>query len=288
MTNFDKITVSTQTYIARSNLNNIDLSKLNESLTPSEEILVISYKGMSRGENPKKKKKKKKPVTQEFKANNFSNCVTLDIQVEKDINVKIFNNGVFQLTGCKCYQHAKDSVEIVWRLIEAEGCYTFKTEGGFVKDAFEVYIISAMRNVDFRLGFEVDREELSKHVNDHTNYTVSPMVNGFMGVQITIPIETTHNMIIHRLNIKDGEFTDSEDTYEKFWTDVDPSPEKLQVSRSVTISVFQTGKVLMSGIDYMYEVDCYNWFISLIHAIKDKIMIVKKTKKTFMKKVVIT
>lgn len=280
MLDFNDIKVSTQTYIVRSNLQRINLDKIMSSLCLTDNVLSITYQGVSRGDVVKKKKKKGP------KGNNFLNCVTLSIMVEKKINVKIFNNGVFQLTGCKCYDHARTSVIVIWNTLKPLDCIEgFKSDGGYSKGVFEAYIISAMRNVDFILGFEVDRERLGNHITNNTTYKVTPMVNVFMGVKITIPLETIKDLVVYRtrIDLETNKVTETEDVYERFLTEVEVNPAKLKEPRSISISVFQTGKVLMSGIDFMYQVGCYNWFVNTIQNIKDDIEIKKKEKKTFRK-----
>ena len=303
MDDFSNIKVSTQTYIIHSNLDNVDLlsvlerieldvpyDDISEDYDDSDEydgiafprLIGASYKQTHRGQA----KRRKLPAPKNTTGKNFLNCVSLTIQLDpsKNINVKLFHNGVFQLTGCKCYEHAKKSLVIIWsRMDKIEGLCVFKKNSGFSSTHMEAYIVSAMRNVDFRLGFNINREALTKHVMQNTAYKTADITQSFMGVQLTIPIEYVGDMIIHKLSFyPDREFTDETVRYDEFW-DVKPDTRaKAKKPKSVTISVFQTGQVLMSGIDEKYQIPVFKWFVDEINKIKESIMVKKKEEKTFI------
>lgn len=69
------------------------------------------------------------------------------------INIKLFKNGSFQMTWCKCYFDAKISIVSIWKAI--------KNILNLDDKNFQVYIVSALRKINFKLGFEVDREARS-------------------------------------------------------------------------------------------------------------------------------
>lgn len=301
MDDFSAIKVSTQTFIIHSNLDSINLSSLQEKIpldvayediSDDEEecgiefprIITVSYKGKDRG----KPKKRKKIVTTEGK--NFLNCVSFTVQIDpnKNINVKLFNNGVFQLTGCKSYSHAQKALVTVWKAIQkTPTVFQYKQGTRFPDSYMECYVVSAMRNVDFRLGFEIDREALGAHINNNTDYKIVPIIQGFMGVQLSIPIKSVSDMIIHKISFPPDlgdeiEFLDEKMRYDAFW-EIKPTEKiKAQKEKSITIAVFQTGKVLISGIDEMYQEPVFQWFIKEIKSIQDSIMIKKEEPKTFV------
>lgn len=303
MDDFANIKVSTQTYIIHSNLDNVNLSSVLDNIAldlPYEEIsedyydcddydgvtfpriIGVSYKGIERGKSRKRKTRTPKHES----SKNFLNCVSLTIQFDpdKNINVKLFHNGVLQLTGCKCYDHARKALIIIWSSMEKiEGLCRFKKNTGFSSTHMEAFIVSAMRNVDFRLGFEIDREALGLHITNNTAYKIAPIVQSFMGVQLSVPIESVGNMLIHKMSFyPDREFVDEVVRYDEFW-DVKPEVKAKAVKpKAVTIAVFQTGQVLMSGIDEMYQTPVFEWFINEIAAIQDTIKIKTKTEKTFI------
>ena len=103
---FKDIPVSTQTFTVKTNMFfTVDLEHLFNKMNLDEFIISIKYKTQTKGEFKKKKTKKK---TNSKK--NFLNCITVVILFDKKINVKVFKNGVFQLTGCKNLHHAKQSI----------------------------------------------------------------------------------------------------------------------------------------------------------------------------------
>ena len=56
-------------------------------------------------------------------------------------------------------------------------------------DNFEAILVPAMRNIDFSLGFYVNREELDSYINEETEYTSLLETSfGYTGVNIKIPM----------------------------------------------------------------------------------------------------
>lgn len=306
MDDFSTIKVSTQTFIIHSNLDAINLSLIQETIplhvayediSDDEDdedcgiefprVIAVSYKGKHRGKAKKRTTKADYPIKEGSK--NFLNCVSFTVQIDpnKNINVKLFNNGVFQLTGCKCYTHAQIALVVIWKVIQKTTNIKYKQGTGFSDSYMEAYVVSAMRNVDFRLGFEIDREALGTHIINNTDYKIVPIIQGFMGIQLSIPIDTVADMIIHKISFPpdledDEEFVDEKIRYDAFWV-IKPSEKiKAQKKKAITIAVFQTGKVLISGIDEMYQEPIFQWFIKEIKSIQDSIMIKKNEPKTFV------
>lgn len=250
---FEQIPVSTQTFITRSNAATIDLDKLYEKLTIRESIIAVSYKEKTKEKQPSEPTKKK----------NFLNCITLKIKLDKIINVKIFNNGVFQMTGCKKLDHARQCSKIIINELHPD-CYTL--DG----DNFIVYIISVMRNVNSELGFRVNRDDLGYFIDQNTPYKVPPSPD-YMGVKIRIPLTDIDDLKILRVDCKTGD--ESTVTYRDYFTNIHPDPSRLSKKHFISISVFQNGKVLMSGVDFEYQVNHYVWFMQLIDKIKPMILV---------------
>lgn len=294
MNDFSAIKVSTQTFIIHSNLDSVNLLAVQEKIpldaayediSDDEEseiefprIIAAAYKEKVRG----KPKKRKKVLSEGGK--NFLNCVSFTVQIDpkKNINVKLFNNGVFQLTGCKCYEHARKALVIVWKAMRKLDVFAYKRDSGFSASYMEAYVVSAMRNVDFRLGFEINREALATHISTNTEYKIVPIIQGFMGVQLSIPIESVADMIVHKISFPEEEFLEEKVRYNAFW-EIKPTEKiKAQKEKAITIAVFQTGKVLISGIDEMYQEPVFQWFIKEIKSIQNSIMIKKDIEKTFV------
>lgn len=255
MLDFYDIPVSTQTYVARSNISDIKLNDLFEKIVPNDRVIGIRK--------------------------NFLNCISLTIMIEKKINIKIFRNGSFQMTGCKHYAHANHCITVVIEEFRAyPECYTL------TDDDFCVYIISAMRNVNFELGFKINREALGVYIHKNTDFYVPPMTKGYMGVKINIPLSDVNNLKIFKLNFsKDSPPVETTTNYLEFFSKISPDEKKLKQPRQISISVFQNGKVLMSGIDLDYQIDHYNWFINLIDEIKPIVCMEPAPKKSFKNRI---
>ena len=253
--NFSDAKVSTQTFIAYSNIGDINLRSLYEELETSSRIVAVSYKEMERGV-PKKKKKIKK---------NFLNCVScvVQIRVDKRVAVKIFNTGTFQLTGCKCFDHARRAVTAVWR--------EMKTFVG----PMDAYVVSVMRNIDFGLGFAIDRERWREHVANNTRYETTPIVRRVSaGIKLTIPVSS--DPIVRKLS-----FDPSGRRTETVASRAESLRIRPSVESTVTITVFSSGKVSMSGTDETCQKPAYDWFVDEIRVARDAIEVKKAPSKTF-------
>lgn len=298
---FADIPVSTQTFTVRSNIEHIELQNFYELLQPTNvfdkvdgstdqndkiekqggSIVCIKYKTLYKGENCVAKVKKRK--TAEIKNNptkkNFLNCVTLIISIEKRINVKIFKNGVFQLTGCKNISNVKKCLHtILTELLRVPSCFKFNsTDTNFV-----IYIKSAMRNIDFDLGFKINRTSLATYLFENTNYNVPPLTTTNMGVKIKIPLENIEDLPITKITYpsRDEEII----SFKNCFSVIEPDSKKLKdklTNKFISISIFQNGKVLMSGIDETFQKKYYIWLVNLLQTIKHIIVNPDVPVKTF-------
>ena len=273
---FNKIKVSTQTYIVQSNISNVDLIKLTDCFEPTDVLINLKYKTVIKGKLKLIKRKIKKPPT----TKTFLNCVTLSVFVyDKTINVKIFNNGVFQLTGCKYHNHAIKCIKIVIALLHEHKCFLCESKP-------IVYLTSVMRNIDFDLSFKIDREAMATYVHNNTEYRVPPLTKGYMGIKIKIPLENIDDLPVTCILFdKDTALPIDEHLmiYKTLMTEVIKDLKKLKKARFISISVFQNGKVLMSGPDVCYQEKYYKWFMQFVTENRVKISYISPitTKKTF-------
>jgi TATA-box binding protein (TBP) (component of TFIID and TFIIIB) len=204
---FEENKVSTKTIIAVTNLS-LNIHKVFETLPitdyiviskrrgrkkktvvldpnkhiPSGSIITLKFEDKIRGVDLKKKKKSKK------QGKYFRNSVTIVMVIkQKKINFKLSRNGKFQMTGCKTDEQAEHCIKYFWKYIEkTEDVFTFNNK----KSHFEVIFVPAMRNIDFSLGFLVDREKLSKYINVHTAYySMLEASFGYTGVNIKVPMK---------------------------------------------------------------------------------------------------
>ena len=221
-----------------------------------EDLVHVLYRKREKGE---KKKRKVKPNPK-----NFLNCIFLTFRSScKKVNLNLFKNGVIQLTGCKGVDHSKTVLLSFWKVVR-------KTTLRHRFDCLECYLVSVMRNINFNLGFSIDREKLGNYiVNNSNNYVISRVVGGFMD-RFVIPVESIKDMPVYRLKIENKEDIEEGETvkYEEFSNSKNKASKKY-----ITITIFQTGRVLFSGPHEKYQDPVIDWFFSLVEKIADDIKV---------------
>ncbi len=289
---FKDIPVSTQTFTVKSNIKEIVLQSFFDSLildgdkNPKENYIIsVKYQEQVKGDRQEEKKtRKKKYKTLSSTKCNFLNCVTFIIQTDKKINVKIFSNGVFQLTGCKHTNHAKICMSIILKRLKESEC--FKFHEGY--SDFIIYIKSAMRNIDFKLGFDIERKLLSQGLKDLYEEEDDVVIPDSIGnkIDIKIKIRLSREVLINLPVIKIiyPEMKEEYIKYKDCMNLIEPDKKKLELKlkdKFISISVFQNGKVILSAIDATVQEKYYKWFLQVIDQIKDEIKPAVSPKKTF-------
>ena len=79
----------------------IDLDTLYKNITINSNFPFIEHGSLAKGESHKTKRKSRKPE----KKKTFFNQVTIHVNCDKNVNVKLFNNGKIQMTGLKYEDH---------------------------------------------------------------------------------------------------------------------------------------------------------------------------------------
>ena len=280
--NFDDIDVSTRTFTSSGNIK-IKLDKLFDFLeaTPytvvpkkrgrkkkveqetknielnEGEIVTLEFEGKIKGVRIKAKKQKK------F----FRNSLTVVMFIiNKLINFKVCRNGTFQLTGCKTEQHAENCIKHIWNYMRGnQELYTVENNE---KPYF--LLIPSMRNIDFSLGFLVDREKLNQHmINKQDNlHCLLETSFGYTGLNIKMPLQDDITQLqIKKLVFKDDVWVENYTIYNEF---LDSLPEKerkkKEYDRYNTFLVFQSGKVIHSGISNEYMKKSYYDFLDIINS----------------------
>lgn len=302
---FADIPVSTQTFTVRSNIQHIELHRFYDELQPMDpesfpqeaSIICIKYQQNKKGCDPEKdlKTKRKRATSKEQDApkRNFLNCITLIIQIEKRINIKIFKNGVFQLTGCKDIDNVRKCLKLILAELSKANerqaaCFQFE-EGS---DDFVIYIKSAMRNIDFNLGFKVNRTLLAKRLTciyeDDDDVIIPDAIGNKMDVKVKLRItrEELENLPVTKItNCAHSSPKEEEILYKNCLHIIEPDKKKLETKlkdKFVSISVFQNGKVLLSAMDASIQERYYEWFTNLISEIEEDIKPPVLPKKTFL------
>jgi TATA-box binding protein (TBP) (component of TFIID and TFIIIB) len=284
---FEDVPVSTKTFIVTTNLT-LDIKKLHEFLPITEYMFVPKKRGRKKKNNLqdpnrnipdgsiitldlankirgvilKKKKKKDGKESIEF----FRNSMTVVMIVSgKKINFKISRNGKFQMTGCKEDKHAEDCLKYIWEYIkDSEDIYTLPE-----KQNFKAIFIPAMRNIDFSLGFVLDREKLDEFFNTKTEYySLLETSIGYTGVNIKIPVtKSITDLKLKEITYKDKKWCKPKKVpYQVYLDQLKPKEQqkKLDQERFNTFLVFHSGKTICSSMCEEFSRDVYYEFLEII------------------------
>lgn len=286
---FDDISVSTKTIIGVSNLT-IPINELYEVLNvekyivipkkrgrqkkiyredPNKDlkegsIITLKYQDECRGVdlNAKKNKKKKTLTKKKF----FRNALTVVMKVdEKFINFKISKNGKFQMTGVKYDEQAIKCIKFFWKKLE-------KTK--FSQEKISVTFINVMTNIDFNVGFIINRENLDKHMNELENFnSLLETSFGYTGVNIKFPLKEQIEMDLPKLSYDGKNWSE---TIEKYSDYLETLPDVARFKEDAkkrynTFLVFHSGNVIMSGMIPKYMRPVFNKFIDIIKNARSEI-----------------
>lgn len=290
---FDDIVVSTKTFIVKTNLV-IDLKQLFECIPVTEyktppkkrgrkkkmfeeinqhiphgSIITMKYENQIKGVDLKIRKTKKK------KSKWFRNSFTVVMLIDfKPINFKICQNGMFQITGVKFDSQSEDCIKFIWEIMKANNknnIYNF-SKGS----SLEAVFIPAMRNIDFSLGFNVDREKLAMYMNSQTEFrSLLETSFGYTGVNIKFPIkDDIRDMKLKKLSFKhNSKIEESIITYGDYISELPEKDQlkKLNKNRYTTFLTFQSGKTICSGITAEITKPAYEYFHKIIERCRDEI-----------------
>jgi len=183
----------------------------------------------------------------------------------KRVNFKVSSNGKFQMTGCKSTNQAEKVVKSFWLQIKDNPqLYKFTN----TTSIFSVLFVPAMRNIDFSVGFFIDREKLSQYINQHTNYhSILEASFGYTGLNVKFPVNNDiEKLSIHKV-INDGDSWQVQKACFKDYLGMLTPKERdkaLSKKRYTTFLVFQSGKVIQSGMCSEYQRPVYNIFTDII------------------------
>ena len=231
----DHLRISTITSILEISTD-IDLKKIYDSVPITEYIPFIEYgvgnvpKGFSKKMLRKKRKKTKKKI--------FYNQATVHVVHDgKIMNVKLFNNGKIQITGLKGVDQGPILIQKLLEYFQDLSVLTY--------DAFLMNHKLVLINSDFDLGYEIDREALHNEIIDAGIYSsYEPCI--YPGVNIKYFMNTNNfDGICDCLSMCNG----------KGRADGDGDCKK------VTIAVFKSGKVIITGGQHTDQLETAYRFI---------------------------
>ena len=283
--NFNDIEISTKTIIAISNVE-LDIEKIfnkipitqyvvvprrrgrkkkeqepdpNISL-PIGSIITAKLSGLVKGVDLKQKKKT------DSRRKYFRNSLTIVMKIDTDklINFKLSKNGKFQITGAKNDEHAKQSIKYFWDIVRPDAAL-YSMNGTM----FTVNFLTVMTNIDFNVGFIVNRENLDKYMNQQTEHnSLLETSFGYTGVNIKFPaLPFPAKALIPQISYS-GEWHETMIPYENYFNQLtDKEQEKIiNKERYTTFLVFHSGNVIMSGISKPFMEDTFNEFTKIINS----------------------
>lgn len=276
---FDKLNPSTQTVIAVANLN-INTEKLFEYLPITKYIVIPKKRGRKKKEliidpnvgikdgsiitlqmqdkirGVELKKKNKNSNKRKY----FRNALTIVMIIEgKMINFKISKNGKFQITGCKHVDQAKQCIKYTWDYIFSnKEIYNFRGV-----EHLRVIFLVVMTNIDFNIGFYINRENLDNYINKNTEYnSLLETSFGYTGVNIKVPMTEDIFIDLNVLEYIEEKWKMSNISYQDYILSLDPKEQakEKKKKRYNTFLVFHSGNVIMSGMIKKYmEKTFYNF-----------------------------
>lgn len=288
---FDDISISTTTVIARTNLE-IDLQTLFHQIpvfelevprtlkkkteienyilslnAPEGSVITVEYKNQLRGFKIKKRKQwvDEPKTTKKY----FRNAVTVVMILSgKFINVKIPHKGKLQITGCKKELQACKCVEFLWSHLK-------KIPKSFMVEGNEMTftIRTVMSNIVFNIGFDINREKLDEYINKNTHFhSLLETSFGSPGVNIKKPFKF-EDKFVSRGTYRDEGWVYDTVSYSKYLNMLTPKEKSKEINkkRNNTFIIFYSGSAIMSGMKPEYMRGEYNEFVSILRRARNDI-----------------
>jgi TATA-box binding protein (TBP) (component of TFIID and TFIIIB) len=224
------------------------------------------------------------------KKSNFFNSAALNVLIydNKCINVKIFNNGVVQMTGVPEEEYGIRTIEIIIDLMKSIPD-DVNTGDKIVEEKKRLQISNyrtVLINSDYSCGMEIQREHLAYILSEKYDLSVNFESENYPGVKLQYfwnKTNTTHEGKCLCENKCKGKGN---------------GLEKGQCKK-ITISTFQSGKVIVTGARSKEQLNCaydfingvfrdnYEYICKKTKSIKEKIKSTKNSKNNkivFLKK----
>jgi TATA-box binding protein (TBP) (component of TFIID and TFIIIB) len=181
--------------------------------------------------------------------------IVMMIHTTKRINLKLSQNGKIQMTGCKHENDAKLCLRFLFKHL-LENCrdsIVFKDAECDRGRQLEVCYFTVMTNLDFNIGFHINRQKLNNLVNGKTVFnSLLETSFGYTGVNIKIEVPYDGGMGIDQIRFdwKTDDFSHSTVTYSNYLKQFGNSyyENEKQKKRYNTFLVFHSGNIIMSGM----------------------------------------
>jgi hypothetical protein len=226
----------------------------------SGSIITLKMNGNLRGVDLKAGKKSKS-----LKKGFFRNSMTTVMLIDgKIINFKVSDNGKLQITGCKNDTHVMNLVKHFYNILKTscQGCYTISSN-------FSTVFMTVMTNIDFNLGFHINRENLDKWINTKTDYnSLLETSFGYTGVNIKIPFDMPQDFYLKKLTYhdEDSEWKESRTSYACYLDMLGEKERRKEITkdRYNTFLVFHSGNCIFSSMNRDFMQKYYQEFLRII------------------------
>jgi TATA-box binding protein (TBP) (component of TFIID and TFIIIB) len=281
---FNGIVISTETIIAKTNWK-VDINELFNHLSVTDFTVVPKKRGRKSKDEKKEEKKielldgqivtlklgnKLKGVNLREKKNAkrfFRNSLTIVMYLDnKFINFKVSKNGKFQFTGCKNEFHSHQCMKFIYEYTKGTS-KIIQVCGEFS----EIVFITVMTNINFNLGFCINRENLDEYINTKTRYySLLETSFGYTGVNIKIPLENINNIPMTKISYRNEEWHNDTFTYADYIESLDEKDKRKEREkvRYNTFLVFQSGNVILSSPHKECMRKTYHEFLEIIKQCK--------------------
>jgi len=251
----ENLHVSAMVQIGKLN-SEIHLENLAQNINTNDNILYIEHGSqINKGINNKKFSKKRLENRKYF-----YNQVTIHVfnsnKENKRVNVKIFNNGTIQMTGVSSDQIGQTTIKII---IDEFNKLSNKS------DVFKEEIIeevgsleTVLINSDFDIHNEINRERLHRLIIKNGYFSSYEPCN-YPGVNI----KYYHNPLVKNYGICDCETPCN-------------GKGKDNTCKKITIAVFKSGKIIITGARSKYHIQkAYEFITEFIKDNRDEILVQK-------------
>jgi TATA-box binding protein (TBP) (component of TFIID and TFIIIB) len=253
----ENLRISTMTAVSAIN-SDINLDNLYKNAVINDILTFIQHGSFgTKGESNKKKRKQRIPKKQK----SFFNQVTLHVNCDKIVNVKLFNNGKIQMTGLKYENHGEKVLDLLLPCIlklDAESGDKILNNTEIEYKPFNI----AMINSDFFIGYKVKREVVHREIVDAGMYSsYEPCI--YPGVNIKYyynkDTEGSSNAGICKCNDNcNGKGCGHGDG----------------LCKKITIVVFMSGQIMITGArNRDHILICYNFITKMLNSKKELLIL---------------
>ena len=274
-TKFENVPISTQTIISVSNLK-FNLNLLYQYLPITEYIIIKKKRGRKKKVevvNPnlniapgsiisiQNKTNIRGSILKESKKENktyFLNSITIVMVLEngKLINSKISQNGKLQITGCKNMEHCVEMIHYLFKHIKeievqiGQSMFSLKYGSKSINSNPTFIFNVVMKNIDFKVNFNINREKLNIFINDNTNFCslFESSVNTGVNIKIKSNVSYENNLdsieIMPDLTVKKNIVPFS--SYISYLDEKEKKKENKK-EKYHTFLVFHSGSIIQSG-----------------------------------------